>query len=305
VKYLITANPKIVKALGPTLKRWVPGRIYAPGEKPAYSNYGASLAGYIVERVSGEPFADYVEHHIMGPLGMTRSSFRQPLPPALASLVSKGYEPGSDDAKPFEIIPLSPAGALSATGADMGKFMIAHLANGGPLLNPATAQLMYAPANAPIPGLPAMALGFYHEDRNGKTIIGHGGDTVYFHSDLHLYLQDGVGLYVSFNSPGKEGAAHIVRGRLFEEFTDRYFPAPPVNLPTAATATKHGAAMAGHYGNSRGSLNNWLKFIGVLSESKVSLNPDDTISVSSFVDPAGNPKKWREVGPWQCRDQGR
>jgi len=304
VKYLITSNPKIVKPLGPTLKRWVPARIYAPGEKPAYSNYGASLAGYIVERVSGEPFEAYVEHHIFAPLGMTRSTFRQPVPAPLAADLSKAYEEGSDATKPYEIIPLSPAGALASTGADMAKFMIAHLADGGPLLNAQTAHLMYAPANAPVPGLPAMALGFYHEDRNGQTIIGHGGDTVYFHSDLHLFLEQRVGLYVSFNSLGKDGAAHPIRTRLLEAFTDRYFPAPIPAPPTAATAKEHGAAMAGHYVSSRGSLRNWLKFIGVLGETSVSLNPDNTISVSAFIDPAHNPKKWREVGPWQWQEVG-
>jgi CubicO group peptidase (beta-lactamase class C family) len=304
VKYLITANPKIVKALGPTLERWVPNRIYAPGTMPAYSNYGASLAGYIVQRVSGEKFEDYIQHHIMVPLGMTRSSFAQPLPANLLAGMSKAYEPGKEDPRPYELIPLSPAGALAATGGDMAKFMIAHLSNGGPLLNPETAHLMYAPANTAVPGLPPMALGFYHEDRNGQVIIAHGGDTNYFHSDLHLYLQSNTGFFVSFNSPGKEGAAHTVRTRLFHEFTDRYFPQKPVDLPTTATAKEHGAAMAGHYYSSRGSQHNWLKFISVIGETKVSLNPDNTITVSDFVDPAHNPKKWREVGPWQWQEVG-
>ncbi len=304
LKFLITSNPKIVKALGPTLKRAVPNRIYAPGEVPAYSNYGASLAGYIVQRVSGERFEDYVQHHIMAPLGMAHSSFEQPLPPALMADMSKAYQPGNPDPRPFEIIPLSPAGALAATGSDMAKFMIAHLADGGPLLNPETAHRMYAPANAPIPGLPAMALGFYHEDRNGQVIIAHAGDTNWFHSDLHLYLKANTGFFVSFNSPGKEGAAHTVRTRLFEEFTDRYFPQTPANLPTLATAKDHGAAMAGHYISSRGALHDWLKFIGVVGETKVTLNPDNTITVSDFVDPAHNPKKWREVAPWQWQEVG-
>ena len=56
------------------------------------------------------------------------------------------------------------------------------------LLDPATAQLMHAPANQFYSALPPMALGFYHEDRNGLNIVGHGGDTIFFHSDLHLFL---------------------------------------------------------------------------------------------------------------------
>jgi CubicO group peptidase (beta-lactamase class C family) len=306
VKYLITANPKIVKPLDATLKRWVPKRIYAPGEYPAYSNYGASLAGYIVQRVSGEKFEDYVQHHIMQPLAMNHSTFQQPLPPALAPLLSRAYESGKDDPKPYEIIPLSPAGALSASGADMAKFMIAHLNHGGPLLNPQTEAEMIAPANAPVAGLPAMALGFYHEDRNGHIIVGHGGDTIYFHSDLHLFVNDGVGFFVSFNSAGKNSVVHPLRQRMLEEFADRYFPAatPAPNLPTAATAKADGAAMVGHYISSRGSLSNWLKFIGVVSENTVALNPDNTITTTAFLDAAGNPKRWREVGPFQWQEVG-
>jgi len=304
VKYLITANPKLLKPLDQVLKRWVPDRIYAPGAMPAYSNYGASLAGYIVERVSGEKFEDYIQRHIMAPLGMNHSSFAQPLPENLLAGMAKAYQPGVDEPRPYELIPLSPAGALAATGDDMAKFMIAHLSNGGPLLNPETVRLMYAPANTAVPGLPPMALGFYHEDRNGQVIVAHGGDTNYFHSDLHLYPQSNVGFFVAFNSVGKDGAAHTVRTRLFHEFTDRYFPVTPPTLPTAATAKEHGAAIAGHYYSSRGSQHNWLKFISVVGETKVSLNPDNTITVSDFVDPAQNPKKWREVGPWQWQEVG-
>src|SRR3569833_1236735 len=80
-KWLIMfGEDKKPNTLKGALTRQIPERIYAPGEIPAYSNYGASLAGYIVERVSGEPFDAYVAHHIFAPLGMAHSSFDQPLP---------------------------------------------------------------------------------------------------------------------------------------------------------------------------------------------------------------------------------
>ncbi|WII36573.1 serine hydrolase domain-containing protein [Paenibacillus thiaminolyticus] len=69
----------------------LPARVFPPGKVAAYSNYGAALAGYIVERVSGQPFAEYVEQHIFAPLGMSRSSFLQPLPEALAQDMAKAY----------------------------------------------------------------------------------------------------------------------------------------------------------------------------------------------------------------------
>jgi len=300
-KYLINYD-KAPPPLGKVLSRAVPDRIYAPGTMPAYSNYGASLAGYIVERVSGEPFNKYVQDHILTPLGMTHSSFDQPLPANLAPLMSKAYQYGSDDPKHYEVIGMAPAGALAASGADMGKFMIAHLANGGPLLNPATAQLMHAPANHFYTALPPMALGFYHEDRNGLNIVGHGGDTIFFHSDLHLFLDKNVGLFISMNSIGKGAAGHALREQLFEDFTDRYFPAPDQSLPTLGTAKAHGQAISGHYVSSRAGSFNWLRVAEILGQTSVSVDKDGIIEASSVTDPSGAPRKWREVAPWTWQE---
>jgi CubicO group peptidase (beta-lactamase class C family) len=303
-KYLVTFDPKQNKPLEEVLKRWVPTRIYAPGSMPAYSNYGCALAGYIVQRVSGEPFAAYVQHHIFDPLGMKHASFVQPLPTNLVPDMATGYLQASTKAEGYELIGLAPAGALAASGGDMAKFMIAHLQNGGPLLNPQTAALMHAPANTPIPGMPSMALGFYHEDRNGQTIIGHAGDLNFFHTDLHLYLDKGVGLFMSFNSAGKDGAVHTVRERLFDAFTDRYFPNPAPPSPTAATAHADGLVLAGHYLSSRASQSNFLKAINLIGGTTVALNSDDTITVAALANTAGVPKRWREVGRWQWQEVG-
>jgi len=300
-KYLINYD-KAPPPLSKVLSRAVPDRIYAPGTMPAYSNYGASLAGYIVERVSGEPFNKYIQNHILTPLGMTHSSFDQPLPANLAPLMSKAYQYGSDDPKHYEVIGMAPAGALAASGADMGKFMIAHLANGGPLLNPATAQLMHAPANHFYTALPPMALGFYHEDRNGLNIVGHGGDTIFFHSDLHLFLDKNVGLFISMNSIGKGAAGHALREQLFEDFTDRYFPAPDQNLPTLSTAKVHGQAISGHYVSSRAGSFNWLRVAEILGQTSVGVDKDGILEASSVTDPSGAPRKWREVAPWTWQE---
>jgi hypothetical protein len=233
---------------------------------------------------------------------MTHSSFDQPLPANLAPLMSKAYQYGSDDPKQYEVIGMAPAGALAASGADMGKFMIAHLANGGPLLNPATAQLMHAPANHFYTALPPMALGFYHEDRNGLNIVGHGGDTIFFHSDLHLFLDKNVGLFISMNSIGKGAAGHALREQLFEDFTDRYFPAPDQSLPTLGTAKAHGQAISGHYVSSRAGSFNWLRVAEILGQTSVSVDKDGIIEASSITDPSGAPRKWREVAPWTWQE---
>jgi len=304
LKNLLHVDPKAMRSLREVVADWVPDRLYPPGTQPAYSNYGCTLAGYIVQRVSGEKFDDYVARHIFAPLGMTHATFVQPLPAKFRPLMSNGYSTSNEDPEPFELVDAAPAGALSITGLDIAKFMIAHLNQGGPLLHPDVARLMHSQADEPIPGLPGMALGFYQESGNGLNIIGHGGDTVWFHSDLHLYLDKGVGLFMSFNSRGKEAAVYPLRAKLFQEFTDRYFPAPHPDLPTAPTAKAHGAAMVGQYLSSRRAMSSWARLFYLPDQTSVSLNADDTITVSSLTDAAGDPIRWREVGPWQWHEVG-
>ena len=73
----------------------MPERVRAPGMFASYSNYGTTLAGYIVQQVSGMPFEDYVEKNIYGALGMDHSTFRQPPEEGVRALLSEGYYSGS------------------------------------------------------------------------------------------------------------------------------------------------------------------------------------------------------------------
>ncbi|MBO0722048.1 MAG: beta-lactamase family protein, partial [Blastocatellia bacterium] len=115
------------------LLKYLPPRIFPPGSTPAYSNYGAALAGYIVQRVSGQPFEEYVAEHIFRPLGMAHSTFVQPLPNALKPMMSQGYGLASESAGQFFLVPGSPAGSLYTTATDMARFMLAHLKDGSQL----------------------------------------------------------------------------------------------------------------------------------------------------------------------------
>jgi CubicO group peptidase (beta-lactamase class C family) len=147
IKDLFTVgNSKPV--LGEYLKTHIPGRVYPPGTVPAYSNYATAVAGYIVERVSGRPFDEYVAENILKPLKMTRSTFSQPLPSELAPLMSNGYRLGSGSAEAFEVVNPYPAGSLSSSATDMAQFMIAHLQDGqlgdARILKPETARLMHS-----------------------------------------------------------------------------------------------------------------------------------------------------------------
>jgi CubicO group peptidase (beta-lactamase class C family) len=307
VKELITDDPSLLVSVGDSVKRWVPNRIFKAGTMPAYSNYATALAGYLVERTSGLAFDDYLDQHIFGPLGMRNSSFRQPLPEALLANMSKGYEEASGKPQKYELISMAPAGSLAATGSDMARFMIAHLQNGAfgeqRILADETARKMHGSPLTIIPGLNRMVLGFYESDTNGRRAISHGGDTQYFHSDLHLFIDDGVGYFISVNSGGKEGAAGPLRGAFFRQFSDRYLPGPDfTGTIDAATAKEHAQAIAGTYVMARRADSSLISVLNIAQPLKVVVNEDGSISLPLLRGLNGEPVKWHEISPFVWTD---
>ncbi|SMF72103.1 serine hydrolase domain-containing protein [Allosphingosinicella indica] len=303
-RYIMSNDPKgPPMSLEELMRDTVPRRIFAPGTTPAYSNYATALAGYIVARASGQSFDDYIDQHILRPLNMTRSSFRQPLPANLKPLMSQGYALGSGDPKPFEMVGPAPAGSLAATGNDMAKFMLAHLNQGQGLLRPETAKQMHETTLDIVPPLNRMALGFYEQNINGHRVIGHGGDTQWFHSYLWLFPDDNVGLYMSVNSAGKDGATGPLRDGLFTQFADRYFPAPLSTAKVdAETAKQHAQMMAGTYTNSRGHQKSFLSFLNLMGQVKLGVNADGTLNAPAVTGSASQPRKWVEIAPFVWRD---
>lgn len=287
--------------LADVLKRHVPARVYAAGSTAGYSNYGTALAGYIVERVSGLPFDDYIEKHIFQPLGMARSTFRQPVPAPLLADVATGYKDVDNVGKGFEVVSMPPAGSLSSTADDMARFMIAHLTQ-STLLKPETFKLMHARAVRGFPSLNGNALGFYEHDANGHRAVAHGGDTNYFHSDLVLFLDDGVGLYVSVNGAGKQGMGARTRDHLFKAFVDRYLPAPKADEARvdAATARQHAAQIAGSYVSTRRMQSTFLAMLAPLLNYTIKANDDGSISFGLF----GDPERYVEVRPYVWQQVG-
>ncbi|WP_207790339.1 serine hydrolase domain-containing protein [Sandaracinobacter neustonicus] len=306
IRGLITANP----ALGnneANLKRWTPKRVFDAGTTPAYSNYATGLAGYIVERVSGLKFDDYIDQKILGPLQMHNSSFRQPLPDRLKPMMSTGYLDATKPPVPYEIVSLPPAGSLAATGTDMGNFMIAHLQNGkfgdGQIMKPETAIQMHETARSVMAPLNNMRLGFYQQDINGQRVITHGGDTMAFHSLLTLFLDQNVGLFQSVNTTGVPNGNF--RQALFEAFADRYFPAPNTDTPyDPKLAAAQAKQIAGTYVTARGAFSNWAAVGSLLGQPKITANADGTVSLNMMKDGAGFPKRYAAIGPFLWREVG-
>ena len=286
--------------LGDWLKDNLPARVFPPGEVAAYSNYGTALAGYIVERVSGRPFNEYVEQNIFTPLAMARSTFRQPLPANLAADMATGYtytdayiEGGFEFQLPF------PVGALSATANDMARFMIAHLQNGEldgqRILLEKTALQMHSQLYTPDPRLESMAHGFYENTVNGQRILSHAGDTALFHSGLYLLPGQNVGLFISTNATRGRAVVEAVK----KAFFDRYYPMaePPVPQSAAGIAERI-APYLGEYTKAQSNFTTYEKIYEAFSPINVSLDSDGALVVSQ----PGRVLRFTEVEPGLLQD---
>ncbi len=299
--YLMERSADGIMPLGAFLAKHMPARVRAPttdfasSTSAAYSNWGAALAGHIVATVSGMPFDDYIEQRILQPLGMARSTFREPLPSELAARMSGGYTfaNGVFRRHGFEYIHnFGPAGSLSSTVADMARFMIAHLQHGvladARILGEETVRLMHTRALSPNPAMNGMCLGFYETWVNGRRLVEHDGGTPTFISDLVLIPEANIGLFVSTNT---SGGGSVIR-EVENAFMDRYFPARLPDIESAPDSAARAARYRGTYRTQRRSYEQLDKIVAATGDIRVQPGPDGTLLIGS----SDGPRTWVEIG---------
>jgi len=297
VRDIILVKPKQQPSLRDFLIHNQPRRLFPPGIVPGYSNYGVGLGSYIVQRVSGQPFEEYVAGHIFAPLGMTHSTFFQPLPKELQALTSEGYR-GTTAKDPigFEIFNPDGAGGISSTAADMGRFGLALLnageLDGKRILKPDTLAAMYTPQFRANDQMPALGMGFYETWRNDLRWIGHEGDLIAFHSLFFLERSQKLILFISFNSAGGAGKA---RPELVQMFTDRYFssekPQQFITMPE-----KELKSVEGTYQSTRRADSTKTRLINLFSQRTASLDKDGVLQLGDVKDLRGHTIKWKPIG---------
>ena len=281
--------------LGRWLAKSLPPRLFPNGDVEAYSNYGFALAGYIVERVSGEPYASYVQAHILDPLGMSHSTFRQPLPDDLAPLMAKTYRPWPLPQMEFQTI-IAPAGALSATGTDMGRFMRA-LINGGALdgvriLPKARLDEMMAPGQATPAGY--LGLVFFGTKVAGHDSIGHDGDTTTFFSDLKIFPEQGVGVFVSRSGTGEVQAT----GQIPDPATaiaKRFLPKVRETADVRTASFPADPGVAGIYHSSRRAESSFVRFNDLVAERVLKIDGAGNVRSYSAIWPFGDGRMLKRV----------
>ena len=276
-----TLDPEDVLPPGEWLATHMPARVRPPGDSAAYSNYSAELAGYIVERVSGQPYDQYIQEHILDPLGMAHSSAsgRMPANPDAHGSVGYFYVDGALEAVPDEAdysgqLAMVPAGGHTSSITDMARFMIAHLQDGRyrdanlgevRILEEGTAPQMHSTLFAPHPRLLGTAYGLFDFSDNGQRALGHNGDTLGFKSLLLLMPEQDLGVFVAYNS---ESAGELVLQHLgFQRaFFDHYYPAPAVEpIQPPADFAERAGRFEGSYRVTRmayTTLEKFMEFFG-------------------------------------------
>jgi CubicO group peptidase (beta-lactamase class C family) len=240
----LTLDAADLLPVGEWLASHMPARVRPPGDCTAYSNYGTEMAGYIVARVSGQPYEQYIQEHILDPLGMAHSTTGSPIPPDLRARISVGYinvdgdlQAAPDEDDYYGQPAMFPAGAHASSVTDMARFMIAHLGGGrysdgsipeARILEEATMQRMHTTLYAPDPRILGNAYGFFELSDNGQRTIGHSGDTLGFRTLLLLLPDQDLGVFVAYNSEGAD-EPHRQHFGFQRAFYDHYYPASPVD----------------------------------------------------------------------------
>jgi hypothetical protein len=121
-----------------------------------------------------------------------------------------------------------------------------------------------------------MLLGFYETDYNGHRVVGHGGDTIYFHSYLGVDHEADLVFFVSFAAGGGSPTRSAFAPALYDQFFPRKEP-PPV---PPEDFLERGGKYAGNYGFWRGNFSKIEKAFSLGSAIQIAPTEDNTLLVA-------------------------
>jgi CubicO group peptidase (beta-lactamase class C family) len=284
-------------SLGDFIATNLPPRTGAPGRVISYNDFGTSLAGLVVEDVSGKPFAEYVDEHIFGPLGMASSSFAvSNLPPDIRARLATAYRYRGGSYTPYEydVIQTAPAAGLVTTATDMGRFMSALLGGGesagARILSDSMTAVMLDRQFVHSPLLRGRAFGFVESDENGIRGVSKDGQATGFLSRIFLLPEANIGFFASINlsifEPGPSfNRASSFHRRLTTAILDRFFMPDSTffDLPDAPDADPMFDArpFVGTYRAMEGSRHTIEKILFLGNETAVTDGGDGTIRIGS------------------------
>lgn len=268
-------DPSDVVSLGEALKATEPPQMYRPGEVCSYSNWGAALAGYVVECITGQSFETYVHLNIFQPLGMEQTailpdhsdnSWVQEKRRDLYAYTNYGSG-WNNNGQQLLYINLYPAGAVTGTIGDMAKFAQSFVRDDHPLFaKKATLDLLLTPSSyLGDTGIPNSFHGLWQDTFEKCTLLGHDGGTNGCSASLKFDKDTGFGMVVMTSSGGREGVVTTLFG------TPKY----PDAKAFAGTVSNPGS-LKGIYAGCRSVRKGFFKVFGMMSMLPVSYKGDNT-----------------------------
>lgn len=225
-------------------------RIRPPDEVTTYDTYAITLAGHLVEQVSGLTYEEYLRRHVFEPLGMHRSGIT--IPPALTADVAVGYGfAGEWEPARWEFMNTDPASTVNATVSDMARFAIMLLEggryNGKQVLSPQSVRGMLSRQFTNHPDQPGYGFTFFEDRSLGVPGFSHGGSMTGYASFLFLVPEHRLGIFVATN---QESSA--ITQPLSAALIDAFFPGhgPATPMRPRLTGRVDVSKFVGRYANS-------------------------------------------------------
>ncbi len=284
-----------------------PDQVFPRGEITSYSNWGAALAGLVVEEVSGQPWEDFVQTRILDPLAMNDTTLaerlRQPDQPPLA----QSYTLQGGIARPafrIDIGAFGPAGATASTASDMARFLQFLMSDGAlegaRLLQLGTMAQMRTRLFEGRPQAADMAHGFQSRPRFGTMVYGHGGGLNEFLSNLVFIPEIGAGVFISQNGGAGASLPLLAPDLILADLAADAGLTAPESQPVPEAAAR-AAEAAGRYVTNRRTFSGPGQALAALAPMSVValsdgalLIPTGTLPMPSQFDPIA-PDLWQDA----------
>ncbi len=219
---------------------------WRPGTRMAYCNSGPPVAAYIVEKITGQRFEDYVTQNFFLPIGMKTATYFQPTSAPATTL----YHDDGKTPYPYWNIMYRPAGSINASANDMAAYVSFYLnrgtVNGAQVMPAASIDRMEIPTRtwAAQQGLKAgYGLSNYWSVQNGFVYHGHNGGVDGGLTEMSYMPDYGVGYFYSINTGNADAFGKI--DRAIRAYITRNLQKPPV--PTVASLPADAASYSGWY----------------------------------------------------------
>ncbi|GIO23242.1 serine hydrolase [Oceanobacillus sp. J11TS1] len=269
-------SPEHLEPLEESLKLAEPEQVYKPGEVVAYSNYSTSLAAYIMEGITGQPFYAYVDEHIFEELGMSYSTMHLPVEDDQEIMLNKGkgYLTGENgdftESQPF-YISVYPSGGINGTAIDLAKFAQALMPPESEetslFQENGTLSELLSTSYSPEEGVPGLAHGFWEYDGAYRGLT-HAGNTVAYSSNMQIVPEDNFAIIVLTNQAAETDLSY----GLIDELVGRGDQTVQENLPSTSE-------VEGSYLTARRTYNGFMNLYAYLAPLDVQSINDNEIEL--------------------------